>query len=122
MAGLGYRIRPAVACPAAWPERPCAPLLACARTPPARSAGLGAPLRPLTWPGPVPPIKTPGLGHRASPDGSRNLEILVHVGRSKKKSADLGTLKEYRQEVKSMNKMNREERCRSVPITARRRA
>src|SRR5712691_4540051 len=36
--GSARGAEPADACPAAWPGRPCAPLLACARTPPARSA------------------------------------------------------------------------------------
>ena len=47
--------------PAAWPERPCAPLLACARTPPARSTPGWA----HRFGSPVLPIKTPGLGHRS---------------------------------------------------------
>ena len=88
--------------PAAWPERPCAPLLACARTPPARSTPGWA----HRFGSPVLPIKTPGLGHRPDSDGSRNWQILVRLGRSKKLYADLGTLGEYRQEVKSMNKMS----------------
>ena len=88
--------------PAAWPERPCAPLLACARTPPARSAPGWA----HRFGSPVLPIKTPGLGHRPDSDGPRNWQNLARIGRNKKKSADLGTLGEYRQEVKSMKKMN----------------
>ena len=88
--------------PAAWPERPCAPLLVCARTLPARSApGWAHRFGSL-----VLPSKTPGLGHLPDFDGSRNWQILVRLGRSKKIYADLGTLGEYRQEVKSMNKMS----------------
>jgi hypothetical protein len=52
----------------------------------------------------------------------RNWQILVHLGRNKKLSADLGTLEEYRQEVKNMNKMSCEESGRSVPLAACRRA
>ncbi len=85
---------PADACPAAWPGRPRAPLLISARTSPARSAPgwahrLGSP---------VPPIETP-----LDP---RHWQILVRLGRNKKLSADLGTLREHRQEVKSMDKMS----------------
>ena len=93
---------PADACPAAWPGRPCAPLLISARTSPARSAPgwahrLGSP---------VLPIETPGLGHRSDSAGSQKLADSSTLGRNKKLSADLGTLEEYRQEVKSMNKMS----------------
>jgi hypothetical protein len=41
---------------------------------------------------------------------------LVDVGRNKKELADLGTLKEYSREVKSMNKTLQEERCTSVAV------
>ena len=41
-----------------------------------------------------------------TPLDPRNWQILVRLGRNKKLSADLGTLEEYRQEVKSMNKMS----------------
>jgi len=56
------------------------------------------------------PPRVTGAAHRDSRPGSplnpRNWQILVHLGRNKKLSADLGTLEEYRQEVKSMNKMS----------------
>src|SRR5580704_18340366 len=57
------------ACPAAWPGRPCAPLLVSARTPPARSAPgwahrLGSP---------VLPVETPGLGHRSDSGEAQKL-------------------------------------------------
>jgi hypothetical protein len=63
-------------------------------------AGLGSPLR-----SPVLPVDTPDPGHRPDFAGSQKLTILVHLGRKKKQTADLSTLEEYRQEVKSMNKM-----------------
>ena len=41
-----------------------------------------------------------------TPLDPRNWQILVRLGRNKKLSADLGTLEEYRKEVKSTNKMS----------------
>jgi hypothetical protein len=43
---------------------------------------------------------------------------MVCLGRNKKLSPDLGTLEQYRLEVKSMNKMNKEEKSRPVPSIA----
>jgi len=67
--------------------------------PAARRAGLTASGHRL-------PIETPGLGHRSDSAGSQKLADPVRLGRNKKLSADLGTLEEHRQEVKSMNQMN----------------
>jgi hypothetical protein len=86
-------------CAAGTPLRP-PPRLRKDVTGPQR-AGLGSPLR-----SPVLPIETPGLGHPLTPLDPRNWQILVRLGRNKKLFADLGTLEENRQEVKSMNKMN----------------
>jgi hypothetical protein len=72
--------------PAAWPEHPCAPLLACARTPPACSAPDWA----HRFGSPVLPIKTPGLGHRPDSAGIPETTILVSLGRNKNISHDLG--------------------------------
>jgi hypothetical protein len=61
------------------------------------------------------PIKTPGLGHRPDSAGSQKVAIPVRLGRNKNLPSDLGTLEQHRQEVKSMKKMNPEERRRAVP-------
>jgi hypothetical protein len=55
------------------------------------------------------------LGHCPDYAESRKVTILVCTGRNKKPSPDLGTLEQHRQEVKSTNKINREERGRVRP-------
>jgi hypothetical protein len=70
----------------------------------------GAPLRspPRLREGATGPQRTglgSGLRATSAHRDSRIWQILVRVGRNRKQAADLGTLKEYRQEVKSMNKI-----------------
>jgi hypothetical protein len=104
--------------PAARPGRPCAPLLTCARTPPAR----GAPGWAHRFGSPVLPIKIPGRGHRRDSAGSQKVTIPVRLGRNKNLSAYICTLGQHRQEVKSMNKMNQEERRRTRAVDRPQRA
>ena len=63
----------------------------------ASSCVAGAPLRS------PPRLREDVTGPQRDP---RNWQILVRVGRDKKLSADSGTLEQYRQEVKSMEKMS----------------